>query len=128
MSEETNEENKMHRLELQIAYLLRYGVILAGLFLFVGWMLSLFAHGDQIASFRYYAPVSLLVHWREAWSGGDWGTIIALAGLGLLVLLPVLRVLFTGVLFIKQGDRVLGFLAFLVFAILVMSFSLGIDL
>jgi uncharacterized membrane protein len=121
-------ENTLHRLELRIAYLLRYGVMLAGAFMVAGWAWSLVTHGDRLGTFRVYAPVSLPVTWSQAWLAGDWGTIIALTGLGILVLLPVVRVLLTGVLFIKQGDRVLAILAFLVFAVLVMSFTLGIDL
>jgi uncharacterized membrane protein len=123
-----SQENALQRLELRIAYLLRYGVILAGAFMVVGWALSLLTHGDRLGSFRAYAPVSLPVTWSQAWMDGDWGTVTALAGLGILVLLPVVRVLLTGVLFLKQGDRVLALLAFLVFGVLVASFSLGIDL
>ncbi|RYZ97334.1 MAG: DUF1634 domain-containing protein [Proteobacteria bacterium] len=123
-----NAPEPMHRLELRIAYLLRYGVIIAGLFMFVGWGLSLYTHGDTLANFQIYRQVSLFDNWRAAQAAADWGTLIAIVGLGLLVLLPVVRVLLTGVLFAKQGDRVLAVLAFLVLAILIGSFSLGIDL
>ncbi|RZA01224.1 MAG: DUF1634 domain-containing protein [Proteobacteria bacterium] len=123
-----NAPEPMHRLELRIAYLLRYGVIIAGVSMFIGWAWSLAAHGDTLQTFQIYRPVSLFETWRAAHASADWGTLITTAGLGLLVLLPVVRVLLTGVLFAKQGDRVLAVVAFLVLAILLGSFSLGIDL
>lgn len=123
-----NNESPLHQLELKIAYLLRYGVMLAGALMITGWGLSLATHGDKLGTFRTYAPQHLAATWQDASLAHDWGTLLALAGLGILVMLPVLRVLLTGVLFIKQGDRVLALLAFLVFGVLLASFSLGIDL
>ena len=122
------QEASLHRLELKIAYLLRYGVIAAGILMAVGWALSLYTHGERLGQFKAYAPQGLAHTLRAAKEGGDAGTLVALAGLALLVLLPVARVLLTGVLFLRQGDQKLAALAFLVLAVLVLSFALGIEL
>lgn len=122
------QEDSLHALELRISYLLRYGVLLAGLFLFIGWMVSLVTHGDLLSTFSVYTPVSLPETTRIALAANDWGKLTALFGLGLLVTLPVVRVLLTGFLFLKEKDYLLAVLAFVVFAVLIASFSLGIEL
>ena len=52
---------------------------------------------------------------------------VAYFGLALLVMLPVARVLLTGILFFVQKDKVLGWIALAVFVVLVASFSLGVE-
>jgi uncharacterized membrane protein len=118
----------LHELELKISYLLRYGVLLAGFFLFIGWLWMLAQHGDVIGNFQQYQQVSLMQTIHLAWISYDLSTLIAYFGLALLVLLPVVRVVLTGVLFMVQRDYVLGLMAFAVFAVLAASFCLGIDL
>lgn len=120
--------DELHALELKISHLLRSGVLLAGAFLLVGWLWLWFNNGSLLESFKVYEPKSLVetIHWALLMN--DRPMIISIMGLILLVCLPVARVFFTGVLFIKQKDFILAVMAFLVFAALLMSFLLGVDL
>lgn len=126
--EEQSSHDALHKLELTISHLLRAGVLIAGVFLLLGWLWLWFNNGSLLESFTVYEPKSLLetVHW--ALLTNDRPMIISMVGLTLLVCLPVVRVFLTGVLFIKQKDFILAIMAFLVFAALVVSFTLGIDL
>lgn len=118
----------LHTLELKISRLLRAGVLIAGLFIFIGWMWDISVAGDQLTHFKDYHSVGLLDSIRECVSSGRYGLLVTYFGLTVLVLLPVARVLLTGVLFVIQKERVLGFIALFVFAVLVASFSLGINI
>lgn len=115
-------------LEYKIANLLRWGVLLAGGFLFVGWMSFLDFSQNRLASLHEYTDVSLSESLQTALQHSQWGLLMAYMGLALLVSLPLLRVLMTAFLFIQQKEKLLATVAFFVFAILLLSFSLGIEL
>ncbi|MDG0816392.1 DUF1634 domain-containing protein [Bdellovibrio svalbardensis] len=121
-------QEALHKLELTISHLLRIGVLLAGMFLLIGWLWLWFANGSLLGSFTVYESKSLFetIHW--ALLTNDRPMVISILGLILLVCLPVVRVFLTGVLFVKQKDFRLAIMAFLVFVALVASFVLGIDL
>ncbi|RYZ49861.1 MAG: DUF1634 domain-containing protein, partial [Proteobacteria bacterium] len=57
-----------------------------------------------------------------------YGILLSIGGLGILVLLPILRVMLTAYLFIKQRDHYLAAMAIFVFAVLLGSFFLGIEI
>ncbi|HWU43310.1 MAG TPA: DUF1634 domain-containing protein [Bdellovibrio sp.] len=121
-------DEALEQLEYIISQLLRIGVLLAGVMLLVGWLWLWFNNGSLLESFTVYEPKSFLetVHW--ALISNDRPMIISLLGLVLLVSLPIVRVLLTGVLFLRQKDFPLACMAFLVFAALITSVLLGIDL
>ncbi|MGZ3772266.1 MAG: DUF1634 domain-containing protein [Pseudobdellovibrionaceae bacterium] len=118
--------NAVHQLELKISYLLRIGVLIAGFLLCLGWLWML-THGESISGkFTDYTkpmPFPERVHW--AIISNDPATLISLLGLAFLVILPILRVLMTGILFIWRKEFRLGFIAFIVFIALISSFFLG---
>jgi uncharacterized membrane protein len=115
-------------LELRISNLLRFGVLLAGAFLFVGWMTLLDFTQNPLADFKDYKEQTLMQSLEQALQNNQWGLLIAYVGLAILISLPLLRVLLTGFLFIKQKEKTLAAIAFFVFLILILSFSLGIEL
>jgi len=115
-------------LELRISWLLRWGVLFAGALLFVGWMTFLDFSQNPLAEFQDYKNESLQQSVGSALDRGDWGLFIAYLGLALLISLPLIRVLMTALLFLKQKEKILATVAFLVFATLILSFSLGIEL
>jgi len=121
-------KNGLLSLELKISNLLRWGVLLAGAFLFIGWMSILDFTQNPLADFKDYKEETLVHSLNKALQNGQWGLLIAYAGLALLISLPVIRVLMTGILFIKQKEKILAATAFFVFGILILSFSLGIEL
>lgn len=123
-----NKKDSLHELELVISQILRGGVLTSGFFLLVGWLWMWMRDGDNLHSFTRYEPRPLFesIHW--ALVTNDRPLLIAQIGLIVLVCLPLLRVLMTGVLFLRQKDKGLAIMAFAVFVALVGSFLLGIEL
>ncbi|WP_413293687.1 DUF1634 domain-containing protein [Bdellovibrio sp. HCB185ZH] len=128
MAVEPKQDQALHDLELKISKMLRSGVYIAGMLLLIGWLWQLYRSGDTLSDFQTYESKSLTetIHWAVVMQ--DRPLIISISGLVVLVLLPTTRVFLTGILFIKQKDRILAVMAFAVFACLVASFFLGIDL
>jgi uncharacterized membrane protein len=121
-------DDKLLSLELKISLLLRWGVLLAGAFMLIGWATLLDFSQNPLAAFHDYKGESLHDSLQNALTNNQWGLLMAYAGLLLLISLPLLRVLMTAVLFAKQKERVLAVIAFFVFATLIFSFSLGIEI
>ncbi|MBC7371727.1 MAG: DUF1634 domain-containing protein [Bdellovibrionaceae bacterium] len=115
-------------LEYRISKLLRYGVMLAGALMFVGWMSMLDFTQNPLLAFHDYREVTFVHSIGYAWRDKVWGLLTAYAGLILLISLPLSRVLMTAILFWRQKERLLSGIAFFVFAALIISFSLGIEL
>jgi uncharacterized membrane protein len=128
MESQPQQDQALHNLELKISKMLRSGVYISGMLLLVGWLWQLYNSGDTLASFQTYESRTLMetIHWAVVMQ--DRPLLISIAGLVVLVLLPITRVFLTGVLFVKQKDKVLAIMAFAVFTCLVASFFLGIDL
>ncbi len=120
-------EGQTYELELRIAKFLRYGVIACGALIAVGWLLNIKWSGDPFYVYRDYDPIpfwELVSHYIRS---QNVGALICLLGLSFLVSLPVWRVFLTGVLFLKQKERSLAAIAFVVFTLLIISFLLGIS-
>ena len=128
MSSEVKKKFSLHDLELLINYFLRWGVSFAGLVLLWGWVWMLSKETQPLTTFTHYQPQPLLesLHWAVLTN--DRPVLMCTLGLVILVTLPVLRVLLTAALFFKQKEIRLGTMAFAVFAILVASFLLGIEI
>ncbi len=121
-------DDELLKLELLIAKLLRYGVLVAGALLLVGWCANLNFTSNPLAEFSTYHRESLSVSVKSAWSHGDWAIIIAYSGLVTLISLPFLRVIMTAVLFYKQHEYVLAGVATFVCLALIGSALLGFDI
>ena len=115
-------------LELRISKLLRYGVVVAGAFMLIGWMTILDFYHNPLLTFQIYQHQPFVQSIANAWQKRVWGLLLAYTGLIVLISLPVLRVLLTAILFWRQKEKFLSGIAFFVFAALVVSFSLGIEL
>ena len=127
-------EAKLHHqeletLELKIAKFLRFGVFSAGGLMVVGWGMMVLSrkNGDPFEAFRNYEPRSLLLQLQEVWANQNYATMLSYFGLFVLISLPVIRVALTAVLFIKQQEKILASIAFLVLLALFYSFTQGID-
>ncbi len=126
-TEQANDDNLLS-LELRIAKLLRWGVLGAGTLMLFGWMSILDFSQNPLVKFHDYKEQSLQNSLRSIVENHQWGLLIAYAGLVLLISLPLLRVLMTGFLFVQRKERILAFAAFFVFVLLILSFTLGIEL
>lgn len=115
-------------LELKISKFLRAGVIVAGIFLLIGWLSNFFHHGFSIQLLQVYHSVTLIDSINIIIANKDWGDLIAYIGMGILILLPITRVFLTAYLFLKQKEYLLAGIAAFVMIALLVSFSLGIEL
>jgi uncharacterized membrane protein len=114
--------------ELKIAKFLRIGVILSGLMMFAGWMATIKWSGDPFFNFQTYdqIPFAELIQFHIYRK--DWGVLLSYSGLIVLISLPIIRVLMTSYLFIKQKEYLLATIALVVLSGLILSMLLGIDL
>lgn len=115
-------------LELKISYFLRYGVFTAAGFLALGWFGRLLTTEGSLDHFQIYEPESLKILIQKALSAHDYAMLSATLGLTILISLPIIRVFLTAYLFLKSKDWYLAAMAIFVFAVLSVSFLLGIDL
>lgn len=116
------------QLEFKIAKLLRFGVVLSALFMLVAIIFNFNSNTNTLMIFETYDRIPLkdflILHYYRK----HWITLIAYFGLAILITLPIIRVLLTAFLFIKQKDYKLALLASFVFLALILSFILGIEL
>ncbi|WP_374033201.1 DUF1634 domain-containing protein [Bdellovibrio bacteriovorus] len=122
------DKDSLHDLELTISQILRGGVLFAGIFLLTGWVWMWLRDGDNLQSFTVYEPRPFVENIQWALVMNDRALLISQFGLAVLVCLPLVRVLMTAILFLKQKDKGLAVMALTVFVALVGSFLLGIDL
>jgi uncharacterized membrane protein len=119
---------EVESLELKISWFLRIGVIIAGALMLVGIILNFKLNGNPFYIFQDYDEIpfrnALYIHLRHQ----HWGHLFSYAGLISLISLPLIRVLLTAILYLKQKEFLMAGLASFVFFCLVVSFSLGIEL
>lgn len=119
-------DDKAYELELLIAKFLRWGVIFCGGLILIGWLLNLKWDANAFYIYRDYDQIPFWDLIRLYLRSGNIGGLISFAGLAALVSLPVWRVLLTGILFLRQKEKALALVAFLVFTLLIVSFLLGV--
>lgn len=114
------------RLELWVSQLLRSGVTVSGVLLFVGW-LGMWSQGSSVAGrFNEYHSQSFLETIQWSLMTGDRSMLLAMAGLLILVSLPIVRVFLTAILFLLQRDFKMAAMAGSVFIALIASAFLGV--
>ena len=118
----------MDDLELKISKFLRAGVIIAGIFLSIGWMSLLYYNGSTFETLKIYHEAPLMGALGAALDAHSWTIIIAYLGLVILISLPILRVFLTAIIFVKQKEYLLAGIAGFVLITLIVSFTLGIEL
>ena len=119
--------HKLQTLEFKIAKFLRTGVIIAGLFMLTGWLTSFQWSGNPFENFKTYSQLSLFYRLEIALMDENWGMLLSFGGLIVLISLPVIRVLLTMVLFVKQKEYILSVVAALVLIGLFVSFTFGME-
>lgn len=118
-------DQNAYELELLIARFLRWGVVFCGGLILLGWVMNIDLSRNPFYVYKDYDPIPFWELVRHYIRSGNVGGLISFAGLAGLVSLPVWRVFLTGALFVKQKERALAGIAFLVFTLLVVSFLLG---
>lgn len=120
--------NTIESLELKIAKFLRVGVAVAGGLMFVGWCFQIKWSGDPFFNFRIYDQIPFKDMVEFAIYRKQWGILISYTGLVTLISLPVIRVLLTTYLFLRQKEKILAGIAAVVLLGLILSMTLGIEL
>jgi uncharacterized membrane protein len=111
--------------ELLIVRFLKWGVIISGFLMFVGLSKLIKFSGNPFFNFQTYdqIPLSELITYYTKIQ--DWGTLCSYVGLGLLILLPFIRVFITIFIFLKNREYVLSGIAFIVLIGLIFGLYLG---
>ncbi len=117
-----------HALDLFIAKFLRYGVVLAGLLLAVGWLGEISFTTNVFEKFHTYHDSPIDSTFRSLVRQQRWALLSSYLGLIVLISLPIVRVLMTMLVFLKNRDYALASVAGFVLAGLVLSILLGFDM
>lgn len=114
------------RLELWISYFLRGGVLFAGALVALGFGMMLIQGGVSLEVYQVYEEQSFfeMLHW--AFLLQQTGVLMVALGLVVLVSLPVLRVLLTGILLLVNREWIVGSVSIFVFMALLLSFAMGL--
>ena len=112
-------------MELKISKFLRYGVITSGIIMATGWIFFFKSDSDPFKPLQTYSSLNLIDSLQMNFILQDWGKIISYLGLTVLILLPVIRVLLSTILFIKQKEKAMALIGAIVLIGLIISFSLG---
>ena len=119
--------NTIEVLELRIAKLLRIGVLISAILMLAGFIMQFKFAGNTLFNFTIYDEISLADLLEFNFRKKNWAPLISYSGLIVLISLPLIRVLLTIYLFIRQKEFPLAIIAFLVFIGLIISMSLGIE-
>lgn len=117
-------------IELRIAKVLRFGVLLSGICIGIG-LVGNFISTDSTSSWRQltaYQALPLSDQITQLLATNQWSQLVCYAGLFVLISLPIIRVFLTAFLFVRNKEFVLAALAFFVLFILILSFVLGIEM
>jgi uncharacterized membrane protein len=122
----------VHRVEIVISNLLRFGVTVSLALVVAGTMISFAHHREYLMSppalRRLMSPGAAFPHSiREVLSGLRElrGQSVVVVGLLLLIATPVLRVAVSIIAFAVQRDRIFVIVTSVVLALLLLSFALG---
>lgn len=120
-------ESGIYSLELKIAKFLRYGILIAAAFIALGWLSQVSLTENPFLKFQTYQQITFLDMAEVSFMIDDWAFFVSYAGLFILISLPVIRVFLTGVLFLRQKEKAMGTMAFVVLFFLLLSFVLGFE-
>lgn len=118
---------EIDKMELLISKFLRFGVIVSGLIILSGWLMSFEADRNPFTSLQSYQYFSLINSLEMNLILNKWGKVISYLGLMMLISLPILRVFLSMILFIRHKEKMMAFLSLIVFIGLILSFLMGID-
>ncbi len=121
-------KHDIHALELFIARFLRYGVMIAGALMLVGWISQISFSNDTFAQFHVYREMRLVPTLIQLFHAREWGLLTSYLGMFVLLCLPVIRVLMTFAVFIKKRDYALACVSALVLFGLLLSVTLGLEI
>ena len=116
----------VEKIELKISRVLSRGVIFSGIMILSGWLLSFNPQKDPFSSLQIYRTYSLMSSVQLFVMLDEWGNLLSIMGLGLLISLPVIRVFISMILFYQHKEKKMALIAAMVFVGLILSFTQGL--
>lgn len=116
----------IERMEYKISNTLRIGVLIAGAIIFIGWAMHFNSKNEVFALYQTYEQVDLFTSLKAQIILQNWGRLICYFGLFLLILLPIIRVILSVFIFIKQKETKMALIGAIVFVGLLISFFQGL--
>lgn len=107
-------------IERKISIAMRIGVSIAALFMIIGFLLLLVTNNNSINTYNSIDFIELI---KNLTNFNPYSFMML--GIFLLILTPVLRVLLSIILFIKEKDKLYTLITFFVLLILIISFIVG---
>jgi uncharacterized membrane protein len=117
----------LERMELKIAKFLRVGVVVSGITMLIGWAWSFKVNVDPFASLQTYSSLTFVQSIKVCLLLRYWGRLLIYLGLIILISLPIIRVILSTYLFIKQKEKTMALIGAIVMLGLILSFSLGVQ-
>jgi uncharacterized membrane protein len=115
-------------LQTIMGLLLRVGVILSSVIVFIGGIIYIYRHGSEQSTFHvFHGDTGLFNTLPDVIKGIIHGKGKAIIQLGIVVLIatPVARILFSIIGFLAEKDRLYVFITLLVLAIIFISLASG---
>lgn len=119
--------DNLETMELKIAKFLRAGVVVSGLTMLAGWMWSFKIDGDPFANLQVYSSLTFVQSIKVCLLMRNWGRLLVYFGLIILISLPIIRVILSTYLFVKQKEKEMALVGAIVLVGLILSFSLGVE-
>jgi uncharacterized membrane protein len=121
---------KDRNLALVIGNIMRWGVIVSISLAFIGGVIYLFRHGDEVTNFSHYTEndQTILQFLKSTFDGVVHFKGRAIITLGILLLFgtPIVRVLFSLVGFIFEKDKLYIMITLIVLMVIIISISGGL--
>lgn len=121
MSKQDKTYSQKNDIETKISIIMRVGVFASVLFMVLGFVLLLVNYEDNFAGIE---NISFQAIFDGIIAFNPYS--IMLLGIFVLLLTPVIRVISTIVLFIKEHNKLYALITIVVLAILILSFLIGI--
>lgn len=120
-------KDNLETMELKIAKFLRAGVVVSGITMLVGWIWGFKLDGDPFAPLQTYSSLTFVQSIKVCLLMRYWGRLLVYLGLMILISLPIIRVILSTYLFVKQKEKEMALVGAIVLVGLVLSFTLGVE-
>lgn len=119
-----NNNFKDKDMQAVIGWVLRAGVFISMIVVFIGGVIYIYRHGHSIANYHEFKGVPDFVHSAGGIINGILhlrGRAIIQAGIILLIATPIIRVIFSAIGFILEKDHLYTGITFIVLLIIIIS-------
>lgn len=120
-------KDNLETMELKIAKFLRAGVVVSGITMLAGWIWGFKFDSDPFIPLQTYSSLTFVQSIKVCLLMRYWGRLLVYLGLMILISLPIIRVILSTYLFVKQKEKEMALIGAIVLIGLILSFSLGVE-